>query len=158
MSGDGYRVIDADACHGDAILALMPRLADYDVPESRNPTHLWMHDAAMLEQWLRGEAECIVHVAVDATDKVVGFAMTTLRPELLSHEPSAHLEAIALDPAAEGRGVAAALLAAAEAAALLQGAQSMTLHVFAVNDRARRLYERAGYDGELIRYIKTLGG
>ena len=83
--------------------------------------------------------------------------MSTLRPELLSHEPSAHLEAIALDPAAEGRGVAQALLAAAEAAASARGALTMTLHVFAVNERARRLYDRAGYDGELMRYIKALG-
>ena len=157
MTGDGYQVIDANASHGDAILALMPRLADYDVPQSRNPTHLWEHDAKMLRQWLRGEAECIVHVAVDVDDKVLGFAMTTLRPELLSQEPSAHLEAIALDPAAEGRGVAQALLAATEASAHAQGAQTMTLHVFSVNERARRLYERAGYDGELMRYIKPLG-
>jgi ribosomal protein S18 acetylase RimI-like enzyme len=28
------------------------------------------------------------------------------------------------------------------------------LHVFATNERARRLYERAGFDGELLRYIK----
>ena len=48
MKGDGYQVIDATASHGDAILALMPRLADYDVPESRNPRHLWEHDAEML--------------------------------------------------------------------------------------------------------------
>ena len=132
MSHEGFRVIDADASHGEAILGLMPRLADYDVPKSRNPKHLWEHDAAMLRQWLRGEAECIVHVAVDADDKVLGFAMTTLRPELLSHEPSAHLEAIALDPAAEGRGVAKALLAATEASAHARGAQTMTLHVFSV--------------------------
>ena len=157
MSGEGFRVIDADAKHGDAILALMPRLADYDVPKSRNPRHLWEHDAEMLRQWLRGEAECLVHVAIDDEDNVLGFAMTTLRPELLSHEPSAHLEAIALDPVAEGRGVAKALLAATEATAHAHGAQTMTLHVFSVNDRARRLYERAGYDGELMRYIKPLG-
>ena len=157
MSGDGFQVIDADASHSDAVLALMPRLADYDVPKSRNPKHLWEHDANMFRQWLRGEAECIVHVAVDIDDKVLGFAMTTLRPELLSHEPSAHLEAIALDPVAEGRGVAKALLAATEASAYSKGAQTMTLHVFSVNERARRLYERAGYDGELMRYIKPLG-
>ena len=157
MSEDGYQVIAATASHGDAILALMPRLADYDVPKSRNPKHLWKHDAEMLRQWLRGETDCIVHVAVDVDDRVLGFAMTTLRPELLSHEPSAHLEAIALDPAAEGRGVAKALLAATEASAHAQGARTMTLHVFSVNERARRLYERAGYDGELMRYIKPLG-
>ena len=69
MSAGNYRVIDADATHGEAILALMPRLADYDVPESRNPKHLWEHDAEMLRQWLRGDAECLVQVAVDDDGK-----------------------------------------------------------------------------------------
>ncbi|MDX1482776.1 MAG: GNAT family N-acetyltransferase, partial [Woeseiaceae bacterium] len=56
----------------------------------------------------------------------------------------------------EGRGVGAALLEIAEQDARRQGAETMTLHVFAVNQRARRLYEKAGYEGELMRYIKPL--
>jgi ribosomal protein S18 acetylase RimI-like enzyme len=157
MAGSEFEIIDADTSHGDAILALMPRLADYDVPASRNPKHLWMHDAEMLRQWMRGDAECLVHVAVDGEGSVLGFSMVSLRDELLSHEPSAHLEAIALDPTAEGRGIAKALLDTAERAAQAHGALTMTLHVFAVNERARALYERSGYDGELMRYIKPLG-
>jgi DNA-binding transcriptional ArsR family regulator len=35
-----------------------------------------------------------------------------------------------------------------------RGALSMSLHVFARNTRARAVYERAGYSGELMRYIK----
>lgn len=157
MSGSEFEIIEADKSHGDAILALMPRLADYDVPASRNPRNLWEHDAEMLRQWLRDDADCLVHVAVDGADNVLGFSMVTLRPELLSHEPSAHLEAIALEPSAEGRGIGKALLATAEESAKAHGALTMTLHVFAVNERARGLYERAGYDGELMRYIKPLG-
>ncbi len=135
----------------------MPRLGGFDLPASRNPRHLWEHDAEMLREWACGESACLVHVAVDGAGDVLGFSMVTLRPELLSHEPSAHLEAIALAPSAEGRGIAKALLATAEKAAQSKGASTMTLHVFSVNERARGLYERAGYDGELMRYIKTLG-
>jgi len=156
VTDEGYSIIAADASHGDAILALMPRLAEFDLPASRNPRHLWEHDAEMLRAWLRGDNECLVHAAIDEHNRVLGFTMVSLRPELLSHEPSAHLEAIALDPAAEGRGIAQALLAAAEVGARASGALTMTLHVFAVNERARRLYERAGYNGELMRYIKPL--
>lgn len=152
-----FEVKPADASHGDAMLALMPRLADYDVPPSRNPEHLWKDDARVMRRWLEGEEECLVHVAVNAADEVLGFTMVRLRPELLSHEPSAHLEAIALDKRAEGQGVAKALMAAAERAARARGALTMTLHVFACNTRARGLYERLGYDGELMRYIKPLG-
>ena len=142
---------------GDAILALMPRLASFDVPESRNPVDLWRSDAAVFQRWLDGQAaECLVHVAVDDTEKIVGFTLVSLRPELLSHEPSAHLEAIAVGEGAEGMGVGQALLAAAENEAKAHGALTITLHVFANNTRACGFYEKSGYDGELIRYIKEL--
>ena len=142
---------------GDAILALMPRLASFDVPESRNPVDLWRSDAAVFQRWLDGQAaECFVHVAVDDAQKIVGFTLVSLRPELLSHEPSAHLEAIAVGEGAEGIGVGQALLAVAENEAKAQGALTITLHVFANNTRARGFYEKSGYDGELIRYIKEL--
>ena len=153
-----FTIRPATTDDGEPILALMPRLAAFDLPDSRNPVDLWQSDADMFRRWLNGaEAECLVQVAVDESHKVLGFAMTSLRPELLSHEPSAHLEAIAVDESAEGQGVGKALLIAAEEDARAHGALTMTLHVFAVNDRARAMYERAGYDGELMRYIKALG-
>jgi ribosomal protein S18 acetylase RimI-like enzyme len=156
MSVAEYRIVEAEARHMDAMLALMPRLADYDIPPSRDPRDLWRHDVATLKEWLSGDPDCIVHVAVDSEGEVLGLALVRMRPELLSEKPSAHLEALALDRRAEGRGIARALLDRAEHAAREKGALTMTLHVFTVNERARRLYERAGYDGELMRYIKHL--
>ncbi len=154
-----FRIRPAASEDGAAILALMPRLASFNVPKSRNPLDLWRSDAAMLQRWLDGDAaECLVHVAVDDTQKLLGFTLVSLRPELLSHEPSAHLEAIAVGAGAEGKGVGQALLAAAENAASEHGAQTITLHVFASNTRAREFYARSGYDGELLRYIKELAG
>ncbi len=96
----------------------------------------------------------MVHVAKDKDRTIIGVAMVTLRPELLSHSPSAHLEVITVAESAEGQGVGKELMAAAEAGARERGANSITLTVFATNLRARRLYERAGYDEELIRCIK----
>ncbi len=152
-----FQIREAVGEDGDAILALMPRLASFNVPESRNPVDLWRSDAAMFERWRTGEApECFVHVAEDEAQKVIGFTLTSLRPELLSHEPSAHLEAIAVGEGAEGLGVGQALLSAAEDEARTKGAKTITLHVFGVNTRARDFYEKSGYDGELIRYIKAL--
>jgi len=109
----------------------------------------------MLEDWAaRGNDDCLVHVAKDEADNIVGMTMVTLRPELLSHAPSAHLEVIVVAESAEGHGVARSLLGAAEISAQQRGAQSMSLHVFANNSRARSVYEREGYDAELMRYIK----
>ncbi len=152
-----FQIRSAEHEDGEAILALMQRLASFDVPKSRNPRDLWRSDAAMLQRWLDGKAaECFVHVAVDDAQEVLGFALVSLRPEMLSHEPSAHLEAIAVGEGAEGMGVGQALLGAAESEAMARGARTITLHVFASNTRARGFYEQSGYDGELLRYIKEL--
>jgi GNAT superfamily N-acetyltransferase len=138
------------------MLELFPRLASFDLPDNRNPKHLWADDARMLTDWAAGNRDdCFVLVAKDEEDRVLGVAMVTLKPELLSHAPSAHLEALVVADNAEGQGVGGSLLAAAEEEARQRGALSMTLHVFALNQRARKVYERAGYDGELIRYIKS---
>lgn len=138
-----------------AMLELFPRLAAFELPANRNPLHLWEGDAEMLRDWAAGECpECLVHVAKDDDDNLLGLTMVTLRPELLSHAPSAHLEAIVVAKEAEGSGIAKALMKTAEMAAIDRGAKSMSLHVFTRNERARRVYERAGFDGELMRYIK----
>ena len=82
--------------------------------------------------------------------------MISFRKELLSGDPSAHLEVLALDQPAEGHGIATALMQETERLATANGALSMSLHVFANNTRARSLYERQGFDGELLRYHKPL--
>ncbi len=141
------------------MLALMPRLAEFDIPESRDPEHLYRDDAALLREWIAGDTDdCLVHIAESVDGTILGLTLVRLRPEALSHEPSSHLEAIAVSKEAEGKGVAKALLAAAEGEAMRQGAQTMTLHVISTNTRARGFYERSGYDGEMIRYIKSLVG
>jgi len=154
-----FQIRSANSEDGAALLALMPRLASFEVPKSRNPPDLWQSDAAMMQRWLDGDAaDCLVNVAVDDAQNLLGFTMVTSRPEMLSHEPSAHLEAIAVAEGAEGKGVGQALLAAAESQAMDHGARTITLHVFASNTRARSFYEHSGYDGELLRYIKDLAG
>lgn len=151
-----FEVREALQADGDAMLALMPRLAAFDVPEGRNPDDLWKDDARLLKRWLQGEEECLAHVAVADENKVIGLALTRLRPEALSHKPSAHLEAIAIDLAAEGCGVAKALLTATEDSARANGAETLTLHVISTNKRAIGFYEHNGYFGEMLRYIKNI--
>jgi ribosomal protein S18 acetylase RimI-like enzyme len=61
---------------------------------------------------------------------------------------------IIIDPRADGTGLGKTLLERAEAMVVAEGARSMTLHVFANNERARSVYDRFGYSGELLRYVK----
>ena len=152
-----YTIRDATTADGEAMLALMPRLADFEVPASRNPEHLYRDDAKLLQRWLDGKEECLVQVAETDAGKIAGFTLVRMRPEMLSGDPSSHLEAIAVNESAEGKGVARSLLNAAEQGAKDRGALTMTLHVIASNARARAFYDRSGYDGELVRYIKAIG-
>ena len=81
--------------------------------------------------------------ALDRTDHVLavlaGFALTSLRPELLSGDPSAHLEALVVAPDHRGLGLGRSLVEATEAEASRRGARSLTLHVLGLNHTARRL-------------------
>ncbi len=153
-----YRVREASPADVEAMRRLMPRLAAFDLPARRAPGDLWRDDEKMLLRWQDGgEPDLFAHVAVGSDGQVLGLAVSRLRDELLSHAPSAHLEALAVAEEAEGRGIGQALVTAAERGARARGAETMTLHVFGVNNRARGMYEKLGYDGELLRYIKELG-
>lgn len=150
-------VRDATGDDVDAIMALLPQLASFDVPAHRNPRHLWEGDGELLKRWASGNApQSFVQVA-ESGGVLLGATIVTLRAELLSGEPSAHLEVIVVADAARGSGVGRLLLDSAETEAHRRGALSMSLHVFARNVGARGFYEHRGYDGELMRYHKPLG-
>lgn len=152
-----YQIRQASPSDLEAMRSLLPRLAAFDLPARRSPEDLWRGDEQMLLRWLDGEEPNLTaHLAVDGDDSILGLAVVRLGEELLSHAPSAHLEVLAVATKAEGKGVGKALVAAAEQAAQARGAKTMTLHVFGVNTRARGLYEKLGYEGELMRYIKEL--
>jgi ribosomal protein S18 acetylase RimI-like enzyme len=152
-----YEIRPATPADTNHILDLFPRLAAFDLPANRSAEDLWRGDAELLWLWSTGHApQCLVYVAVESEQGLLGIAMAQLREELLSHAPSAHLEVIVVRDDAEGRGIGKALIQTIEQAVQEQGARSVTLHVFATNTRARAVYERLGYNGELIRYIKHL--
>ena len=56
------------------------------------------------------------------------------------------IEVLAVDPAARGRGVARALMRAAESWAREHGFTRVSLNVWAQNERARGLYEHLGWE------------
>ena len=153
---DSPTIRPAQLTDQDAILELLPQLADFDVPEKRNPRHLWEGDAALVQKLLAGEPTdsfCDVAVSDDVVQAVI---LVTMREEIMSHAPSAHLEAIVVHPDARGLGLGQRMLAHCEERVRALGAKSLSLHVFANNQRARGLYRANGFDEELIRDIKWL--
>ncbi len=151
----------ADASHLQSILSLLPELADFDVPPRRNPDHLWQGDAEVAKQFLTETASAnenrFIDVAVnEENNQVLGVVIVTMRPELLSQTPSAHLEGIVVHADARGTGLGRRLLRHVETEVKRRGAESLTLHVFANNRRAHSLYTAEGFDSELIRAVKWL--
>ena len=150
-----FEIVDAIAADVPNMLSHFPRLADFELPPKRRSKDLWEGDADSLEQWaVNQEPNLLVQKAVDEAGELLGFTLTRLREEMLSHEPSAHLETLVVTHAAEGKGVAKALMQAAEENAQAHGAKSMSLHVIATNQRARQVYQHLGYYEEIIRNIK----
>lgn len=148
------------ATHDDikALVALLPRLADFEVPADRDPKDLWFGDSKLLEKAITGKApDSHVLVAADADNTVVGVAMYTIKPELLSGASSAHLESLAVDAGHTRQGLGQKLIDATATAAVHKGATCMSLHVFSNNERARALYKASGFNEELIRCYKPIG-
>ena len=142
----------------EAIARLLPELAAFEIPQRRNSSDLWEGDLATLHRWRDGmEPKVMVHVAEAESGAIEGFTIVRLREELMSHEPSSHLEAIVVAENARGTGLGKRLLINAEERAKSAGALTITLHVFGNNERARAVYRKMGYDEELIRDLKYLG-
>ena len=150
-----YHIRPAQPADEGRMLSLLPQLADFNVPAHRNPKDLWSGDATLLSALLADQvADVFCDVLADADDQVCALALVSMREELMSHAPSAHLEALVVAPQARGAGLGRRMLDQAETHAKALGAESITLHVFANNQRARSLYDAQGYDSELIRAIK----
>lgn len=83
----------------------------------------------------------------------VGYAWLALKGPEAS---SAWIYDIAIDEEHRGKGYGRALLNGLEQVAREHGLESIALNVFAGNDYARRLYERAGYKPTSIHMSKRL--
>lgn len=153
-----YSIRAATAADVPAIVKLFPYLADFDVPEHRQPQELWAGDLELFNRWAADgyQPDCFVLVGCTADEQILGVALVRLRPDALGGQPSSHLETIAIAPLARGSGLGAQLIEVCEGQARERGALSMTLHVFENNLRARKFYEKLGFTVEILRYRKDL--
>ena len=80
--------------------------------------------------------------------EIVGWGKIEHPTELPSTAHVWHVTGLAVDPASEGHGAGRALMEALVELARERGGTRMTLRVLAPNERARRLYERVGFEVE----------
>ncbi len=113
-------------------------------------------EAAATSAAIDGGADRAVLVAIDPQGERLGFVHVETAVDFFTHERHGHISTIVVEAACEGRGVGTALIEAAEAWCGERGYRLLTLHVFEGNESARRLYERAGFSVDVIKYTKTL--
>jgi len=147
----------ANTSDAQAIASLLPRLAAFDpLPPGRDREQLWLPDLHGLQAWASGdEPGTSVRVATLRVE-VVAAGIVTYGPDPFTSELNAHLLAIVVDPLVDGHGVGQRLMSELDTEARQRGALTMSLNVFAANERARALYQRLGFHEELIRAVRPL--
>jgi GNAT superfamily N-acetyltransferase len=111
----------------------LPALARVDNTAFPPP---WQLDMRELQQALRISASCTVAARAGA---IIGYQLSTL------YFDGAHLARLAVDPAAQGQGVARALLSDALLRFQARGVQTMSVNTQASNTRSQRLYVGCGF-------------
>lgn len=141
----------------DFILGLVPRFTAFALPA-------WRKRHECIEGIRRDIARHLdeappnsyLFVAENADGERAGFIHLQKTQDFFTGRINCHISDLAVAPDHEGKGVARALLAHAEAWAREHHCHLMTLAVFPGNERARALYEASGYDTDLLRLAKPL--
>lgn len=139
------------------ILSLAPRFAEFGLPRGRSRRAITQATRNFIDRALRAgpPTECFL-VAEGAGQRAVGFVHLRLERDFFAGTAAAHVANLAVDTPHEGLGVGRALLRAAQRWARTHRCARLTLNVFPGNARARALYDRAGFEPELIRMAKPL--
>ena len=140
------------------LLSLLPRLADFPLPEWRTADEIAGGDRSILLEALHGRLEhaAILVAELSPGGERAGYVFATTQHDYFTRAAHAHVEVIAVTPDAERRGVARLLMQAVEQWAGRRGYRHVTLNVFDRNARARGLYDSLGYEAETIHFRKNL--
>jgi ribosomal protein S18 acetylase RimI-like enzyme len=148
MTDTEFAAFRARAVHDYAI----EKVAAGEWPQDRAEVLAEEQTATLLPNGKRTDGMFIVMAEVEE-DGLVGYAWLALNPPEVS---SALIYDIAIDEEHRGKGYGRALLNGLEQVAREHSLDSIALNVFAGNDYALRLYERAGYKPTSIHMAKRL--
>ncbi|MGY3040241.1 ribosomal protein S18 acetylase RimI-like enzyme [Rhodanobacter sp. TND4EL1] len=141
----------------DFILAQVPRFVDFALPPWRRRHECLQGIRDDLLRHLDDQPpNSYLFVAEDADGERAGFIHLQRTTDFFTGRSNCHVSDIAVAASHERRGVGRLLLAHAEAWAARHQCQLVTLAVFPGNQRARALYESAGYAPDLLRLAKPV--
>jgi ribosomal protein S18 acetylase RimI-like enzyme len=141
----------------DFILGLVPRFVDFPLPAWRRRHECIDGIRKDLLRHLEDEpANSYLFIAEDDDGVRVGFIHLQKTQDFFTGRSNCHISDLAVVTAHEGRGVARALLEHTQEWAREHRCQLITLAVLPGNERARALYEAAGFGTDLVRMAKPV--
>jgi ribosomal protein S18 acetylase RimI-like enzyme len=145
------------AAAGDAtaVRALADRLAEFDLPPWRTPGSIAAADAAAMLASIDARSDDDQVFIAEREGVAVGCVHVLADTDFFGVR-HAHISVLAVSRAAEGTGVGRLLMTRAEEWTAARGLTLLTLNVFAHNGRARRFYEMAGFEPEMVKYARDI--
>ncbi|WEN14798.1 GNAT family N-acetyltransferase [Rhodanobacter sp. AS-Z3] len=141
----------------DFIIEQIPRFVNFTLPPWRRRHECIEGIRDDLLRHLEDQPpNSYLFVAEGVNGERAGFIHLQRTTDFFTGHSNCHISDIAVAPSHEGQGVGKALLAHAEAWASEHHCQLVTLAVFPGNERARALYESAGYATDLLRLAKPV--
>lgn len=141
-----------------AIWALTERLADFPLPPARSAREIAVADHPILAAQLEAPVETVLFLVAEVDGEVVGTVFANTRRDYFTGGAHAYVEVLAVSAEAAGQGIGRSLMEAVEEWARARHYPKVELAVFARNERARGLYRHLGYEEEIVRCVKSVGG
>lgn len=140
------------------ILGLIERFVDFELPKWRKRNIVSEGIRRDLLRHLEEQpAGSFMFVAEeDSSGERVGFLHLQTVNDFFTGHQNCHISDLAVARNHDGKGIGRALLAYAERFAREHRYERLQLTVFPGNERARKLYEEAGYGVDTLRMVKSL--
>ncbi|NSW52809.1 MAG: GNAT family N-acetyltransferase [Anaerolineae bacterium] len=139
------------------ITQLVARFSDFDLPPWREKTDVDRTNNRALQQAMENQEEgSVILVAEEDEAGPVGFIHLQTETDYFSGKQQGYISDVAVSRGHEGKGIGRMLMLAAENWAQEMGYEILTLYVFAGNIRARQMYERLGFQPDLLKYAKPI--
>jgi ribosomal protein S18 acetylase RimI-like enzyme len=140
------------------ITALVTRLSEFDLPGWRQAAQIDdTNVSALIDAMAESEPDTAIFVAEhEALGQPVGFVRLQTQVDYFSKEKHGYIANIAVQKSFEGHGIGRLLLESAETWAREKGFDRLKLHVFVENVHAQRVYEKNGFQQDVIQYVKMI--
>lgn len=136
------------------ILQLSLRFSDLEFLSYRDKEAMEQKQLDIAKEALNSNTSNIFVAVEDG--EFIGYIELTEQKDYFTGEKQGYVSAIATSPNNEGKGVGKKLMQKAEEWTREKGLKVLVLEVFQNNERAIKLYEKLGYNKEIVKMTKVL--